>query len=219
MAMAKVYSTQVAAVLLGSFNPRIFEPRWFSAEGLVAEAEASEAEVQMIDRDFCHLDFGWANLIATDERLQVESTGSTVNDGQIRDLLVGVFRLLPHTPVEIGSIHHRWHIEIDSIDAWHDVGHALAPKEKWQGVLTDAGLFDLAMEGIRPDDFKGAIKVRIQPSSAVRSGIFINVNDEFRLPEDEDAVKPVADVLENLWPGAEKRSAEIKDLLIERLVS
>jgi hypothetical protein len=218
VATVKVHSTKTVVALLGSFNPRIFEPRWFSEEGLVARPEAAEAEVQMIDHDFCHLNFGWVDLIATEDRLQAESTGETVNDGQVRDLLVGIFRLLPHTPVRVGSIHHRWQLKVDSEDAWHDVGHSLAPKEIWDEVLEKPGLFDFAMQGDRPDDFQGAIKVRIQPSRAVSSGVFINVNDEFVLPEDEASAEPIADVLETLWPVAENRAMEIKNVLIGRLV-
>jgi hypothetical protein len=218
VAAVKVHSTKTVVALLGSFNPRIFEPRWFSEEGLVAGPEAAEAEVQMIDHDFCHLNFGWVDLITTEDRLQAESTEETVNDGQVRDLLVGILRLLPHTPVRVGSIHHRWQLKIDSEDAWHQVGHSLAPKEIWDGVLEHPGLFDFAMQGDRPDDFQGAIKVRVQPSRAVSPGVFFNINDEFMLPEDEEFAEPIADVLEKLWPVAENRALAIKDALVERLV-
>jgi hypothetical protein len=98
----KIHQTVTAAVFAGSFNPRIFEPSWLSHHGLVPEAEAEAAEVQMVDRDFCRIALGWTTLVVTDERLQVESTSETVNDGQIRDLLVGIFRLLPHSPVSQG---------------------------------------------------------------------------------------------------------------------
>jgi hypothetical protein len=218
MAAYRIQAESTAVVLAGSFNPRIFEPAWFSSEGLVPVEEANAAEVQLIDRDFCHLNFGWISLVVTEDRFQAESTPGTVNDNQIRDLLIGVFRLLPHTPVKQGSIHHRWQIELDGEEAWHAVGHALAPKEPWNGILEEPGLFDFAMQGVRPDDLEGAVKIRVQPSRAVENGIFLNVNDEFVPPDPSDQDRPMADIIEGLWPEADKRAMQIRDELLDRLI-
>jgi hypothetical protein len=219
MAAPKIHAEATAVVLLGSFNPRIFEPLWFSRHELVPEQEAEVAEVQMVNREFCRVNFSWVDLVVTEDRLQAESTSETVNDNQIRDLLVGIFRLLPHIPVNLGSIHHHWQIAIDTEEEWHKVGHALAPKEIWKGVLEEPGMFDFAMQGHRPDDLKGAIKVRIQPSRAVSPGIFMNVNDEVVLTEaDDDTPLAFADVLDKLWPEAESRAVGIRKELLARLV-
>ena len=218
MATSKLHAENTTVVLLGSFNPRIFEPLWFSSHDLVAEPEATAAEVQMVNREFCHLNFGWVDLVVTEDRLQAESTSETVSDGQVRDLLIGIFRLLPHMPVTQGSIHHRWQIAVDTEEEWHAIGHTLAPKETWEGVLTKPGMFDFAMQGLRSDDLEGSIKVRIQPSSAVRPGIFMNVNDEFALPETGEQTPAIADILDKLWPEAETRATEIKDRLLTRLL-
>jgi hypothetical protein len=157
------------------------------------------------------------DLVALEDSLQVQTTSETVNDGQIRDLLVGVLRLLPHTPIKVGSIHHRAEIAIASEEEWHNVGHALAPKELWDGVLDEPGMFDFAMQGVRPDELEGAIKVRIQPSQVVRPGIFLNVNDEFVMPS-ADKGTDAAGLLDGLWPDAEGRALEIRSKLLERLV-
>ena len=126
-------------------------------------------------------------------------------------------RLLPHTPVKAGSIHHRSEIAIDTEEEWHRVGHALAPKELWEDILDKPGMFDFAMVGVRPDDLNGAIRVRIQPSTVVQPGIFLNVNDEFSMPEDNQH-PDVAELLSNLWPEASARAAQIRSRLLERLV-
>jgi hypothetical protein len=213
----KIHTQMTSVVLGGSFNPRIFEPLWFSRNDLVPPQEANEAEVQLINREFCHVNFGWVDLVALEDRLQVKTTSETVNDGQIRDLLVGVLRLLPHTPIEVGSIHHRAEIAMASEEEWHNVGHALAPKVLWEGVLDEPGMFDFAMQGVRPDELEGAIKVRIQPSQVVRPGIFLNVNDEFLMPS-ADGGTDAAELLDGLWPEAEGRALEIRSKLLERLV-
>ncbi len=183
----------------------------------VPEQEAVEADVQLINREFCHIRLGWVDLVVLEDRLQAETTSETVNDGQIRDLLVGVLRLLPHTPIKGGSIHHRTEIAIETEEEWHKVGHILAPKEVWEGVLDKPGMFDFAMVGVRPDDLKGAIRVRIQPSQVVQPGLFLNVNDEFFMPDDDEH-PDVAGLLDKLWPEAADRATHIRTQLLERLV-
>lgn len=218
MTSARVHTQSTAVVLLGSFNPRIFEPLWFSRNELISEQEAEQAEVQMIDRDFCRLRVDWIELVVVGERLQAQTTSETVSDDQIRDLLVGLLKLLPHTPIQRVLIHHRAEIAIENEDAWHAVGHALAPKELWEGVLDNPGMFDFAMLGTRPDDLQGSIKVRIQPSLTVQPGIFMNVNDEFLVSSANGGVVDVAQSIYELWPQAESRAQDIRERLLSRLV-
>jgi hypothetical protein len=217
MASPQIHTQSTTAVLLGSFNPRIFEPLWFSRNELVPEQEASDAEVQLINREFCHVAFGWVDLVVTEDRLQAQTTSETVNEGQIRDLLVGVLKLLPHMPITGGSIHHRAEIAIKTEEEWHAIGHTLAPKEVWEDVLDQPGMFDFAMMGARPDDLKGSIRVRIQPSQVVQPGIFLNVNDEFFMPEDDEH-PDASELLDKLWPEAARRATDIQTRLLERLL-
>ncbi len=218
MTPSRIHAEFTAVSLLGSFNPRIFQPLWFAQNGLLPVEEAEQAEVDMIDRDFCRLHVGWAELVVVQERLQLRTTPETVADAQVRDLLVGVLKLLPHTPIERGSIHHRSDIAIATEEEWHAVGDALAPKELWDGILEQPGMFDFAMLGKRPDDLVGTVKVRIQPSQSVKPGVFINVNDEFLISEAGGDVVEAAEVIETLWPAAERRASEIREQLLARLV-
>ncbi len=206
-------------ILLGSFNPRIFDPLWLADHNLVAEEEAVNAERELIDRDFSRIALPWMELVVLQDRLQAQTTSETVNSGQIRDLLVGILRLLPHIPIDVGSIHHRADVAISTEEEWHAIGHALAPKDLWQGVLDQPGMFDFAMQGVRPDDRRGAIKVRIQPSKLVQPGIMLNVNDEFAISESSESERVgIAELLDAIWPEAETRALEIRKLLLERLI-
>jgi hypothetical protein len=125
--------------------------------------------------------------------------------------------LLSHTPINGGSIHHRTEFVIGTEEEWHKIGHTLAPKELWEGVLDKPGMFDFAMVGVRPDDLLGAIRVRIQPSQVVQPGIFLNVNDEFFMPEGDER-PDAAELLDKLWPDAATRATDIRTQLLERLL-
>jgi hypothetical protein len=219
MAGPTVQSQEVLAVAIGSFNPRIFEPLWLSNHGLIPEDEAEAAPRQQIDSDMSQISLPWAELLILKDRLQIGSRNEIVNEAQVRDLLVGMLRLLPHTPISLVSINHRVVLSAQSEEQWHGVGHILAPKEMWDGILDQPGMLDFAMQGVRPDDLEGAIKVRIQPTFDVQWGVFVNVNDEFSIPQsdvDEPAAR-AADLVEKVWPDAEERTSVIHGLLFERI--
>jgi hypothetical protein len=182
MTAPQVQNETTYAVLLGNFNPRIIEPLWLAKQGLVAEEEAERAERQLIDAEMSRIVFPWAELIVLQNQVQVESGPEMVSDSQLRDLAVGMLRLLPHTPVQVVSIQHRVTVIAASEDQWHNVGHAIAPKEIWEDVLEKPGILDFAMQGTRPDDHEGSIKVRIRPLPDPKWAVWINVNDELGVP-------------------------------------
>jgi hypothetical protein len=219
MSRPTVHRESVFAIATGNFNPKIVEPLWLAKYGLVPEEEAEAADRQLLDADLSHITFPWADLVVLQDRLQIESGEEMVNEAQLRDLSVGLLRLLPHTPVDVVSIQHRVVVIAKSEDEWHEVGHRLAPKELWAGILESPGIFDFAMQGKRSDELEGAWKVRVQPVFDPKLGLWINVNDEALLP-DGDEPEPgsrAADLIQEMWPAAEQRTLEIRDALFERL--
>jgi hypothetical protein len=215
----KVHRESVFTIATGNFNPKIVEPLWLAKYGLVPEEEAEAAGRQLLDGDLSHITFPWADLVVLQDRLQLESGEEMVSEAQLRDLSVGLLRLLPHTPVKAVSIQHRVVVVAKSEEAWHEVGHRLAPKKLWTGILESPGMFDFAMQGTRSDELVGAWKVRVQPVLDPKFGVWINVNDEVFLPE-PDEPEPgsrAADLIQEMWPAAEQRTLEIRNALYERL--
>jgi hypothetical protein len=211
----------VSITVLGRFNPQIVQPLWLSTHGLIAEAEALESEPQMISRDFAQISLPWADVMVIPERLQVETSSEIASPAQIRDLVVGILTLLPHTPVTVVSVQHRAHVRLASEAQWHAVGDLLAPKEVWQDILEKPGMFDIAIQGVRPDDRNGAIKVRVQPSPLVHPGIFININEEFLIADDGDLelAGQVARLLTDTWPDIESRVESMRSSLLDRIIN
>lgn len=219
MSRPKVHAESVFAIVTGNFNPKIVEPLWLAKYGLVPEEEAEAAGRQLLDGDLSHITFPWADLIVLQDRLQLESAEEMMNEAQIRDLAIGLLRLLPHTPIDAVSIQHRVVVIAKSEDEWHEVGHRLAPKELWADVLDSPGMFDFAMQGTRSDELQGAWKVRVRPVFDPNLGVWINVNDEVRLPDlnEPEPGGRAADLIQEMWPAAEQRTLEIRNKLYERL--
>jgi hypothetical protein len=221
MAGREMQSQAVAITVIGSFNPHVVQPLWLSKHGLVAEAEALESEPQLISRDLAHIGLPWATLTVVADRLQVETSNDIVVPAQIRDLVVGILSLLPHTPVSVVSVQHRAHVRLASEAQWHAAGDLLAPKEIWQDVLDKPGMFDIAVQGVRPDERAGAIKVRVRPSPLVHPGIFVNINEEFLVTDDDNLELGghAASLLTDTWPEIEARVESIRSLLLDRIIN
>src|ERR1700730_664887 len=194
-------------VALGSFNPTIFQPKWFAAHNLIREEEADAAKIEIIHRDVAIFKTGWVSLQVTQGNITILSQDPT-KPLPLRDLAMGTFTLLEHTPLTAFGFNRFGHCKAASEESWHALGHHYAPKESWGAVLKNPGLLKLEMDGKR-ENCDDRIQVRIESSPAVIMGIMINVNqhhdltknskgDETTMPERN---KAFLSGLQNNWDG------------------
>jgi hypothetical protein len=206
-------------VLLGSFNPAIFHPAWFHRHGLVSDEEHDAASIQVILPDFARFSFGWLDVTVTLDRFEV-SSAEPENFNLLRDIVIGTFRILQHTPIRAIGVNRNQHYKLPE-DRWHEIGDALVPKDVWTGVLEAPGLRTLIVEGVRPDDYEGYIRANIEPSIRVSPGIYIAVNDHFQLQDEQSKDSEVLDsgqavaVLESQWDSILERVPQIVDTVLK----
>lgn len=98
MSPPKLEIEGMGIVLVGSFNPQIFQPAWFAAEGLIRKEEEEAAKIQLIHRQAALFSLDWLQLQVTDEKFVALTTPSSYYE-PLRDLVLGTFRLLRHTPI------------------------------------------------------------------------------------------------------------------------
>jgi len=61
-------------VILGSFNPKIFQPAWFAANELIRKLEAEEADTEIIHNDISIFRIGdWLRLEVTRDRFNAST--------------------------------------------------------------------------------------------------------------------------------------------------
>jgi len=144
-------------VFLGSFNPKIFQPAWLANQQLIREEEAESATIEIIHQRIVVLSTDWFKLHVTSERFQL-STRHVHYYEPLRDLALGIFRILRHTPIEMMGLNRDLHFQMPSEKSWHKVGHRLAPKEPWNEVLKNPGMRSLTNKGDRPDKFHGFMR-------------------------------------------------------------
>lgn len=214
MSIIKSEIDGLTIVFVGSFNPQIFQPAWFASQNLLKKEEAEGAKIEFINRELVIFSTGWLRIEVIPERV-VFATAQAQAFEWLRDLAIGTFRVLPHTPIDMLGINLDTHFRVETEEEWHAIGHRLAPKEIWKDLLKDPGMAGLTMRGRRPDEHKGALNVRVEPSGKIKPGVFINVNDHYELPslEPSHGTDKILDLLEASWAKSLARSRNIAETI------
>ncbi len=213
------HSEGISIVLIGDFNPKIFQPAWFAAQEppLIPKLEAEEATIEIIHPDVVIFQTDWFRLQVVREQFQV-STAQESRYEFLRDLVLGTFQILQHTPVRGMGINKDIHWGVENEAVWHDFGHRITPKDIWKGILEKPGLLSLTMQGVRTDSHNGCVNVKVEPSNQIRPGIYININDHYSVKEPEKVLgcNEIMDILRTCFYDSTKRSDKIVSDLMER---
>ncbi len=216
MSLQKPEIESAGIVLVGAFNPQIFQPAWFAAEDLIREEEAQAAKIELVHPQVACFSLDWLHLQVTNEQFAATTTQNAFYE-PLRDLVLGTFRVLRHTPIRMMGLNRDFHFRTLSEEDWHAFGHRLTPKELWAKVLKKPGMRSLTMEGTRPDSYKGYIRIRVEPSVRIHLGIFINVNDHYEVNDVTSArgCDEIVDILEREWESSLERAIGIVSTLLE----
>ncbi|MBC8236299.1 hypothetical protein H8E77_42670 [bacterium] len=198
----------VNIVLRGHFNPAIFHPSWFAAQELIGQLEADEAAIELVHPEAAIFNADWLQIRVVRNRFQAGTAQEPYHE-PLRDLVVGVFSFLSHTPVSAMGINHDFHFRMESEKSWHEVGDRLAPKQDWEDLLDEPGMLSLTMKGKRTDDFDGYFQVRVEPSSRIQYGVFVAVNDHYQFVEPSAGSNEISGILTEQWSESMERSLKI----------
>jgi hypothetical protein len=185
-------------VLIGSFNPKIFQPEWFARQQLLPQAETDAADIKVIVQQVSHFETERFVVQVTENRF-LASTKPSANPAPLRDLVQGTFFILEHTPVTAMGLNCAMHFKMESEKTWHQVGDKLAPKEVWKEVLEGRpGLLSMTIL-TQKDKPKGAeFRVKVEPSVLVPQGVYFETNEHFPASETEP-LKSLMDILGERW--------------------
>jgi len=177
----------VSIVALGSFNPAIFQPLWFSRNNLIRDEEAEHAndKLEIIHREVSMFATEWFSLQVTTDRFVVENSDPTKNDA-LRDLAMGTFRILEHTPIGAFGFNRNQHFRMSEQDEWNTFGDYYAPKDPWSDILTNPRMRTLMVQGKREGCDADRMQIRIEPSGKLHPGVFVHVNQHYQVDREED---------------------------------
>ncbi|MBI2393099.1 MAG: hypothetical protein HYV09_26175 [Deltaproteobacteria bacterium] len=191
MTPLKIEEEVASIVLLGSFNPAIFQPSWLAQKGLLGASEAEGAILDVVHPEVASFRTGWLTLSVTRNKF-IALTSAATHFAPLRDLVLGVFELLEHTPVTALGLNRALQYRLGSKEARDSLGDKLMPKDRWDGVLDQPKLRTLTAEGARTDALVGKLNIRIEPAANHIDGVFFEFNNDLR-PSRED--HPVAELM------------------------
>jgi hypothetical protein len=201
-------------VLLGSLNPAIFQPFWLAKHNLISEADAKDAEVHIVHPEVSALGLGAGLELEVSRERFTAATANPASFLPLRDLVLGVLNVLEHTPLTQMGLNYLAHYRAPSEAAWHELGHALAPKERWSHLVEKPGLRSLLMMGKLAESPNATLFVKVEPSQRVTPGVFIEATEDLRF--DERSTAPFARTLGERWQPSLTDAKRIANELLGR---
>ena len=223
----------VSVVLLGSFNPGIFQPAWFATHGMIGEKEAENpADMLQLKDQVVTFRVGMFSLSVQPDRFDITSLDDPHE--HIKDLVVSCFgEHLPHTPVSAMGINRNIHFDTGNFEVRDYVGSRLAPKDAWgkwgeeierrrDGPLEKrGGMLSVTMlqNNLQLDEYEVFVQAKVEPSKRIETntGIFIHVNNHFELVDDEKSAQDASSAvgaLEAHWKSSMNRASMITDQIM-----
>jgi hypothetical protein len=202
----------VSVVLVGNFNPKIFQPSWFDHHDLLRKEEVESAENLVSVPDVTTFVAGWLSLQATKERFAV-STADAAHFEALRDLVLGTFSLLEHTPINQMGINRDSHFRLEE-GRYVSFGHFLVPKTPWKPVLADPRTITLTVESFEKRGSETPrLRVKVEPSVRIPLAVYFETNEHYEIAG-EDAGKRLMGILKTNWVEAHSASQRIVQHLL-----
>jgi hypothetical protein len=227
----------VAVVGVGSFNPAIIHPRWLADKELIPENAAEHAlqpvapQQMVVSSPIAAFVADWLNIQVVQEQA-VFSTVDLSRELDLRDFAIGLFELLPETPVNAIGINSDTHLAAESEEAWHEFGDRFLPKEFWEPLFEDGkwrkrkdgkrvGMRVMTIEVHRNDErLPGWVRVELAPSvRVVPHGVYIGINAHFQLTtgDKRGTGHDASRVLRENWEATRSLENELVAHLLEEV--
>jgi len=202
----------LSIVVVGAFNPSIFQPAWLVHEGLMREGDGSSATVELIHPEVTVFSTEWFRCSVTRDRFSIETARESHHE-PLRDLVAGLFSILRHTPTRACGINHIEILRLANRQAFDRLGWKIAPRENWEGVLERPGMARLDELGVRTDGHDGHVRVKIEPILDDSFEIVAEVNDHFAFSSEDSQASTgrLSVLLSESWPDILSRARMILD--------
>jgi hypothetical protein len=215
--MAAVAPTQREAsiVIVGSFNPAIFQPAWMVRQEIVGPNDIDEAKVEVVTPEVARFPIAWGHVEVVRERFQVRTRDEGAF-GSLRDLVVHLFTRLAHTPINKLGINSVLEFRLPDEATWHRVGDKLAPKLAWEIALPEpVRLISLTMRAARNDGLKGWTHVRLDGTK--HFGVRFDINNHIEL--EDGGTEALIDVLHRHWERLEDEAADMAKTVLREVLA
>lgn len=174
-----------STVIIGSFNPAISHPSWYEKQGLISNKDAENAEIKIVMPDVSEFEIGPIRVQVVRDRFTVETADPRYFES-VRDLALGTFTILEHTPVKALGINRTMHFPMSSLDRQQALFKLIVQSQVWDSLLPDSELRSITIRHNRTNP-PGFVAVKIEPSLRIDSAVFIQLNNHYQIQGDNIA--------------------------------
>jgi len=203
----------LGVVVLGKFNPAIIQPYWLSGKKLIQESEAKSANIEIVHPQLTRITIGdWLFLEVSNERFEFRSSQEGFFP-TMKDLILGIFKSLPETPISGFGINHIMHFLITNPQKYFEFGNTYAPLQSWNEIMKEPRLLNLhIIENKRRDGREGHFSLKIEPSNLleIKKGVALSVNDHIAFGDKGDGLTLIKNIIE-CWEPSFERATEVVD--------
>lgn len=217
----------VTVVLLGNFNPVMFQPHWFGLNQIISQSEV-DAIVGNTASPFIVAPnitiFNTSQLQVQVQENKFSVVGLKESFTIVKDVVKKTFERLGSMPIIAMGINASSHFRMPDLKTYQKFGDMLTPKEGiWEDLLGDnisgdertGGLSGLQMTNYKKDK-EGMFNVIVERSVRFNPGIFISCNDHYQFDVNTDAETAMLKLEENFDSSLEK-SFNIQTSLFKNL--
>ena len=177
----KKYKT-MSIVLVGDFQPNMFQPYWFLQNEIITRSEYesilnNKDNEMLISNGLASFETGILGFRITQERFQI--IGKNEPFEKVIDAFKKIFDDLSTISVKAYGINFTFHIESDEKEM-ETLGKNLAPRRYWDSLWNKSSIKDDKESGLlsivmRKKETFGEINISLESSKLIR-GIFMNFN-------------------------------------------
>ena len=200
-----VRSSYFNVTVLGDFSPTTITPRWLFQENFISKADLEAAKINLIHPDASQFSLDGFQFQVLRNTFQI-----TADDERytpiLKDLSINIFTALDRTPITAFGINYNTHFSALSEDDWHQIGHALTPKDVWNKCFKKSGMKTIVIEGENPlasqDHNGGYIHFKVEPSPLIKHGIYVQLNNHFNINKESsllDNTNYLTDIFKTHW--------------------
>jgi len=177
-------------IILGNFNPSIFQPYWFSLKKLIREEESEKAVINVIHSSLVKFDLDWCSFTITEDRFQA-STTDEVNFDLVKDLIVSIFNILCETPLTALGVNYTYNFSLENENNYIKFGEWLSNLSFWQQIDSQYRL--LTLETTKPKKENGELgsqRIKITPTNIPRLkfGVSIDFNEHIQFKNNPEVL-------------------------------
>jgi len=216
---------QYSIVLIGTFNPLLFQPEWFGKNEVISMDDLEFARNKdnilptIITPQLTLFRTSQLSIRIDENRFQVVAEKEPLIT--IKDFVKKTFEKLGGLKIIAYGFNYNAHYQFNSISEIHAFADKLTPKQYWSSFLgkdvsgddRKSGLSSLQMFKAK-ENGEGQILIALQRSAPVKNGIYLNCNDHTNINEDDSAAEIVMEKIEDSFEESFRYMAKIQEDLI-----